>query len=290
MRGEARNGLVTSVTKADGSKQAYSSEKVVQTAMRLGATQKEANQIVAQIETQLYDGIPTRKILQMIFQYTRKPKPAVRHLFDLRRGISLMEPKPEFEMFIRALLSHSGFEVQPNTILRGLCGAHEVDALASKDGVTYLVEVKHHVNYHALTGLDESRIARAVIEDMTDGYIRGVTDVKVDQAMIVTNTKYSDRAIMYGGCRGILQVGWASPDGFGVRDIVMRHRLYPLSCLRGVSQSTRLRLVNAGIVLIKQLLEQDPNYLERKLDLPKETVATLLEKAKHTTETLWTST
>ena len=253
----------------------------------MGVNREVADEIAQQVERKLYDGITTQKILQMIFGLMRKPKPAVKHLFDLKRGISLMESKPEFEAFVRVLLAHSGFQVKPNTILRGLCGEHEIDALATKDGLTYLVEAKHHVNYHALTGLDESRIARAIMEDVTDGYARGITKIKIDRPVIVTNTKFSEHAINYGACRGILQVGWVSPEGFGLRDLVEKYKLYPISCLRGVSTETRMRLVEAGIVLIKQLLEQDSGYLERKIGLPRETVLSMMEKAKHTTETLW---
>ncbi len=278
---------MTFVTKADGTKQPFDKQKVIQTCLRLGATPQTAAQIAAQIEARLYEGMPTRKILQTIFALVRKSKPAVRHLFDLRRGISLMTPKPEFEAFVRVLLSYSGFEVQPNSILRGLCGEHEVDAIASKDGITYIVEAKHHAAYHALTGLDESRIARAILEDATEGYQQGVTPIKIDRALIVTNTRYSQHALQYGGCRGILQVGWTSPAGWGIREVVERHRLYPLSCLRGLNPTVRLRLVEIGIVLIRQLLDQDSRYLERKLGLPHETVLSLLEKARHTTETLW---
>jgi Holliday junction resolvase-like predicted endonuclease len=279
--------LAISVTKADGSRQLYSKEKIVRTSLRLGANQEEANRIAKQIEAKLYDGIPTRKILQLIFTLMRKPKPAVRHLFDLRRGISLMQSKPEFEMFVRAVLKSSGFQVAPNTILRGLCGEHEVDAIAEKDGSRFFVEIKHHANYHSLTGLDESRIARAIVEDVTDGYKRGVTKIKIDGAMIVTNTRYSDHALNYGRCRGIVLVGWDSPE-MGLRELIEKYRLYPLSCLRGVDAQVRLRLVGAGIVLIKQLLEQDVGYLERKTGLAHETVLSLVERARHTTETLWT--
>ncbi len=176
--------------------------------------------------------------------------------------------------------------MQPNAIIRGLCGEHEVDAIAQKDGVTYFVEVKHHQAYHGLTGLDESRIARAILEDVTEGYIRGVTDIKIDRAMIVTNTRYSQHALNYGGCRGILLVGWAAPEK-GLRDIIEKDKLYPISCLRGVKPEVRLLLAEAGIVLIKQLAEQDVGYLQRKLRLPREGALALVEKAHHTTETLW---
>ena len=239
------------VTKADGTKQLFDKEKVVQTCIRLGANREVALELAQQVESKLYEGITTRRILQIIFALMGKRKPAVRHLFDLRRGLSLMEPKPEFEVFVRVLLSQIGFEVKPNTILRGLCGAHEADAVVSKDGLTYFVEAKHHATYHALTGLDESRRARAIMEDVTEGYTQGVTKLKIDRAMIITNTRYSEHAIEYGGCRRILQIGWVSTEGFSLRDIVEKYKLYPLSCLRGISLETRLSLVDVGIVLIK---------------------------------------
>jgi hypothetical protein len=279
--------LAVYVTKADGSKQLFDREKIVQTCQRMGANPQVAIQVAQEIENNFYEGITTREILQKIFKLVGQHKPAVKHLFDLKQGISLMEPKPEFEVFVRVVLAHSGFQVKPNMILKGLCGEHEVDAIAVKDGLTYLVEAKHHSNYHALTGLDESRIARAIIEDVTEGYTSGVTEVKIDRAIIVTNTKYSEHAINYGHCRDILQVGWASPEGFGLRDIVEKYKLYPLSCLRGISTETRGRLVETGIVLIKQLLEQDCLYVERKIGLSHQTILSIMEKARHTTETLW---
>ncbi len=279
--------MVDFVTKADGSKQTFSREKIVQTCLRLGADPKTAERVASQVERRLYDGMPTSRVLQLIFSLLRKSTPAVRHVFDLRRGISLMVPKPEFEVFIQVVLAHSGFQVKPNTVLKGLCGEHEVDALAVKNGLTYFVEAKHHFNYHALTGLDESRIARAILEDVTEGYAHGVTKIKIDKAVIVTNTRYSDHAYIYGNCRGIVQIGWNSPQNSGLRDVVEKNRLYPLSCLRGVSVETRLRLVGAGIVLIKQVLEHDADFFERKLGLPHQTVTALMEKAAHTAQTLW---
>jgi hypothetical protein len=217
----------------------------------------------------------------------RKYRPDVGHLYDLKQGLSLMEPKPEFELFIQVLLAHTGFEVTPNRVLRGKCVEHEVDGIAKKDGVTYFVEVKHHFSYHALTGLDESRIAWAVLEDVTDAFIAGLTDLRIDRAVIVTNTRYSEHAIQYGKCKKIIQIGWTSPENFGLRDAIEENKLYPLSCLRKVSVEARLRLVNSGIVLIKQLLNQDALTIERKTGLPQINVQSIMEKAKHSANTLW---
>lgn len=259
----------------------------MQTCQRMGADNYVANEVAGRIEKRLCEGITTQMILKMIFAYLSKYKPGVSHLFDLKKGISLMEPKPEFELFIQVLLAHTGFEVTSNQVLRGKCVEHEVDGIARKDGVTYFVEVKHHFNYHALTGLDESRIAWAVLEDVTDAYAAGLTDLKIDRAVIVTNTRYSEHAIKYGRCKNLVQIGWASPEHFGLRDAIEKNQLYPLSCLRGIGQEDRFRLVDSGIVLIKQLLDQDRATIERKTGLPHATVESIMEKAEHSAKTLW---
>jgi hypothetical protein len=174
------------VTKADGSKHLFDGEKVVATCLSLGASRKIADGVAEKVENRLYDGIPTSEILRMTFRLLRKYKPEIRHLLDLRRGLSLMGSKPEFESFVQILLAHNGFEVAPNRLVTGRCVEHEVDAIARKGGVTFFVEAKHHVNYHTPTGLDESRIARAVLEDVTEGFELGKCDLKIDRALIVT--------------------------------------------------------------------------------------------------------
>jgi hypothetical protein len=139
--------LAVFVTKADGSRQLFDREKVVKTCLRMGANRRIAFEVADKVEARLYDGISTRKVLQMIFRLLRKHKPTIRHFLDLRKGLSLMGSKPEFEMFVQVLLAHHGFEVSPNRIIRGKCVGHEVDAVARKDGVTYFVEAKHHSSF-----------------------------------------------------------------------------------------------------------------------------------------------
>ena len=87
------------VTKADGSKQSFKREKVVQTCLRLGANLQEADEVASQVQRSLFDDMPTRTILQLIWRFMEENKPEVGHLVDLRTGIGLMESKPEFEMF-----------------------------------------------------------------------------------------------------------------------------------------------------------------------------------------------
>ena len=246
----------------------------------MGVSRETAEEVVDKVEKRLYDGISTRKILQMTFRLLRSRKPAVKHLVDLRRGLSLMDSKPEFEVFVQVLLADSGFEVSPNRIVPGKCVEHEVDAIAKKGGVTYFVEAKHHVKYHTPTGLDESRIARAILEDVMEGFQCGSCDLKIDRAMIVTNTRYSEHARRYGKCRNILQIGWNSPADLSLQSMIEENDLYPISCLRGLKRAAKTKLVESGIVLMKQLLEEKPSTLARKTGIPKETLKQIIEKAE----------
>ena len=270
------------VTKADGSRQLFDREKVIRTCLRMGANRRIAEEVALRVERSVYDCMSTSKVLQLTVRLLRGYKPAIRHFLDLRRGLSLMDSKPEFEVFVQVLLGNSGFEVSPNMILAGRCVEHEVDAIAKRDGVTFFVEAKHHVNYHTLTGLDESRIARAILEDVVEGFELGSCSVKVDRAMIVTNTRYSEHARRYGKCRNIVQIGWNSPVGLSLQSMIEENNLYPISCIRGLKRETRTKLVTKRIVLIKQLLEEKPSTLARETGIPKETLKQLRAKAENT--------
>lgn len=155
------------ITKADGTKQTYQRKKVIKTCRRLRASKETAEHVADQIENRLYEGISSKKILQMIFMYLTDP-PGVKHQVDLRKAISLLRSQPDFERFIQMLLEEYGYEITGNQILRGKCVEHEIDAIATKDDETYLIEIKHHSNNHAYSGLDIPRITQATFEDLNN--------------------------------------------------------------------------------------------------------------------------
>ena len=244
--------LTVFVTKADGTKQIFSREKVVRTCLRMGATRAIAELVAEEIETRIYDGITAKKILQMIFRRLRKHKPVIRNQIDLRKALSLLNPAPDFERFIQLLLREHGYEVTPNQIIRGRCVEHEIDAVARKNGKTCIVEVKHHYEYHTPTSLDVSRISRAVFEDVTEGYELGLNSLKIDYALIVCNTKLSDHAKRYADCRRIEHIGWSSPKNRDLQTMIEEKKLYPVTFLKGLSADARQRLTSNGIILLKR--------------------------------------
>ena len=246
----------------------------------MGATRDVAESIAEEIETRIYDGIETKKILQMIFKRLRKHKPAIRNQIDLRKALSLLNPAPDFERFIQLLLSEHNYEVTPNQIIRGRCVEHEVDAVARKNGETCIVEVKHHYKYHTPTSLDVSRISRAVFEDVTEGYKLGLNNLKIDYALIVCNTKLSEQAKRYADCRGIRHIGWSSPPNHDLQTMIEEKKLYPITFLKGLNAETRNKLAHNGVILLKQLTEKTPKELRKQTGISKEKLGTIVDKTR----------
>jgi len=276
---------ITYVTKADGRKQLYDRRKIISLCLRLDVDREVAEEIVRRIENQLYDGVETRKILQLVYRYIRRYKPAVRYHIDLRRAISLLRPKPDFERFIQLLLQEYGYEVIPNVIVRGKCVEHEIDAMAVKDDEAILVEVKHHFNHHTYTGLDICREARATYEDVTEGYELGFNNFNITKVMIVCNTKFSDHAKQYSKCRGILNLGWKSPSEKGLETMIKEKKFYPITLLKNLRRKDRDKLGDHGIILLKQLARYTPDELQKKTGITVDTAERIIKEAKETLQT-----
>jgi hypothetical protein len=272
--------LPVSVIKANGAREEFSKWKIVRTCLRMGATQETAEAIADEIESRLYDGITTRRILQMIYRRLKKRKPVMKLQIDLRRSLSLLRSAPDFERYIQFLLRAHGYEVTSNQIIRGRCVEHEVDAVARKDGKTCIVEVKHHYKYHTPTSLDVSRISRAVFEDLTEGHQLGHNNLKIDYAMIVCNTKLSEHAKRYANCRGIKHIGWSTPPNQDLQTMIETKKLYPITILKGLSTTTRNKLTSNNIILLKQLTETNTTQLRRQTGIAKQKLAPLVDSAK----------
>jgi hypothetical protein len=272
--------LTVYVTKFDGTQQPFDKNKIVKTCLRMGATPEVAQIIADRVEQKIYNGVSTKKILQMTFRLLRKYKPAVKNQIDLRRALSMLRSAPDFEQFVQHLLREHGYAVTSNQIVRGRCVEHEVDAIATKSGKTCIVEVKHHYHYHTRTNLDVSRISRAVFEDVTEGYELGLNHLKIDYAMIVCNTKLTEHARRYADCRGISHIGWSSPKRNDLQTMIEEKKAYPITFLKGLNAASRQKLTSNGIVMLKQLTENSPRELKRKTGISTEKLELLLGGAR----------
>jgi hypothetical protein len=268
------------VRKFDGSRQEFDRNRIIRTCLRNGASEETASRIANRIESQVHEGIRTRDILSLIWRYLGDHHPETRMRVDLRVALSLLRSKPDFEEYTSLILKDLGYSVQSNQTLRGRCIEHEIDAIAQKEGTTTYVEVKHHNRAHTYTSLEVPMKVWATLQDLAEGEKLGYHKTNFTNALIVCNTKFTDHARTYADCVGIGHIGWKSPAPNGLEDIIERRKLYPITVLREVDGRMRRLLIENGIILLRQLIEEDAQRLTRNRIVSMNRLSSLRSKAR----------
>jgi Holliday junction resolvase-like predicted endonuclease len=271
---------MVNVKKADGRMEPYSREKVIRTCLRLRLEQREAEKVADEIESRLYEGMPTRRVLQMMYEHGQREKEHLGHMTDLREAIALMRPKPDFEQFVAIMMESEGYKVATNKVLNGACVDHEIDVIASSQQEVLYIEVKHHSQFHTFTGLDNFLEINSSFEDLMQGYLAHRHKYNFTKPMLVVNTKISDHARRYAACRGIGVIAWSVPDRNGLEHRIHHRRLYPVTVIKGVDKGAFERLGDVGVYTLRQLMDSDLRELSRASRVDVGLLKSMAEKAR----------
>jgi hypothetical protein len=268
------------IRKFDGSKQQFDRNRIVHTCLRNGASEETATRIADRIARDLYEGMTTKEILELVWTYLGRHHPESQARIDLRLALSILRPKPDFENYASLILRNLGYTVQSNKILRGKCIEHEIDAIAQKESRTYYVEFKHHNRTHRYTPLDVPMKVWATLQDLAEGRKRGYHNISFTNSLILCNTKFTNHARTYADCVGIDYIGWKSPASNGLENIIEANGLYPVTLLKDVDRRLQRILVDSGILLLRQLLEEDADILADKRRVSTSQLSSLRNKSR----------
>jgi len=259
------------VTKASGEKEEFDVEKVRRTCLRAGASKQLADKIAEEVKAKAYDGITTREILHLTLKLLEEePEAAIR--YDLKGAIMALGPTGfPFEEFMAEVLQNYGYETKVGEIVKGKCVSHEIDIIAEKEGVRYLVECKYHNTPGTRTGLEVVMYTYARFLDLGE---------KFHQAWLICNTKCTAEAEQYGKCVGVKVTSWRYPKGESLEEMVETKRLYPITILRSVTGPIGERLFQARVMLARDLLDHDLEDLKRKTGLPQRVLDEIRDEAK----------
>jgi Holliday junction resolvase len=242
------------VLKASGRLEPFDGGKFLRSLSRGGISKPVALQVLKEVEAHLHDGISTREIYQMASQLLSSVDLRGSLRYSLKDAIMSLGPSGfPFEDFVASVLSNLGYSVSVGNIVNGRCVKHEVDVIAIKRESAKMVECKYHNYKGVYTGLKEAMYTYARLLDITEGYSERHIGAKIDSAMLVTNTKFSEDAVTFAECRGLELLGWGHPERNGLEKIVDRYMLYPITILRGLEPGEAGTLVSCGLVLVKDL-------------------------------------
>lgn len=271
---------MVNVKKADGTLQPFDRKKVLRTCERMRLSKKEAEEVVDEIEQKIFEGIPTKKIIDMILEHGKKHRPQFEHMIDLREALGKMKSKPDFEQFVSILLEDQGYKTVTNKILQGRCVEHEIDVIGVKGNETVYVEIKHHDQFHTFTGLDTFFQVNSAFQDLVEGYMAKRHKYNFTKAMLVSNTKISNHAKDYSSCREIDAIAWSTPHDGGIETFVHGKLFYPITILKNLDIDIRGKLGDDGIYTLKQLLEADKRELANSIGVDEKYLQDILDKAK----------
>ncbi len=246
------------IVKADGTKETFNRAKLESSLIRTGADRETTRKIADHIEGELKDGAATSEIYNHAFDLLAQSFRPAAHKYSLRRAILELGPAGyPFEKFVADLFRARGFEAVTDQVVRGKCVEHEVDVVAWKGNELVMVEAKFHNESGIKSDLKVALYVKARTDDLSfsefdfGGKIR-----KLTQGVLVTNTKFTQKAIEYAACQGLRLVGWNYPEQGNLEHMIEDAALHPVTSIPSLSVSDRKILIDNGLVLCKDVLSK----------------------------------
>ena len=234
------------IAKADGTVEPFAPEKLIQSLLRSGADEGVAQTIANDITATLRSGSTTGEIYRAAFARLRQSRRDAAARYSLKRAVLDFGPSGfPFETYLAHLFEAEGWSAKVDQIIEGKCVEHEVDLVLEKPGEeTVYVEAKFHNTPGFKTDLKTVLYVMARTEDIGKG-----------RGMVVTNTKFTDKAEQYSTCRGLALLGWDDPKGKDLHHRIEEAKLYPITALTTLTRREKMALLSQRIVLCKELLD-----------------------------------
>ncbi len=267
------------IIKANGEREAFSPEKIKNTAMRAGASEELANQVVKEVGEKVYDNIHTKEVLKLIRASLDTHEPVVAHRYGLKDAVLRLGPTGfDFEKYLVHLFSAYGYKAELPPILQGLCVTHEVDLLIEKEHRRGMVEAKLHHDPIYVGVKDTMAIWSRFLDLVDAGHVGKAPHL--DEVWIVTNGKFSNDSLKFGHCKNMILLGWNHPKERPLPRWIDDERLYPITILTGLSNEEQRKMIEANIFLVSQLVTHKTQDLAHLLGIPESRIANLMQIAE----------
>ncbi|KND47615.1 MAG: hypothetical protein AB201_01630 [Parcubacteria bacterium C7867-006] len=246
------------VIKADGTKEPFDEKKLEFSLKRAGASTKATRDIINHVYGHLKQDITTHNIYKHAFELLHKEEKPIAIKYSLKKAISELGPSGfPFEDFVAEIFRNKGFEAKTGQIVKGSCVAHEIDVVAWNDKELIMVEAKFHNEGGTKSDLKVILYVKARFDDLRKMKFNYGKERELDEAWLVTNTKFTSTAIEYGSCQGgIRMIGWNYPPIGNLHDLIIESKLHPLTCLVSLNTHEKKALLDQGIVLCKSIIEK----------------------------------
>ncbi len=245
------------IKKASGDEEPFSTEKLERSLKNAGANNETILKIVANLKDWIYPGVTTKKIYSRAFSILHRERNFTAIRYKLKQAIFELGPTGyPFESLIGQLFKQQGFSTEVGVVVNGHCITHEMDVIATKDTIQHLVECKYHKEQGKQVSIQVPLYVRSRVDDI----IRKRQELHEYHGFsfsgwVITNTRFSLDSIQYGKCCGLSLLAWDYPIGNGLKEVIKKFNIYPITILTNLTRKEKQYLLDQGIVTCTQLLE-----------------------------------
>lgn len=245
------------ITKADGTVEEFSQNKLRQSLKRSGASKKEIDKIVAHIEATAHDRMRTQDIYRLAFSLLKGAQISVVARYTLRRALFNLGPTGfPFETFLARLFQSEGYSTKTGVVLRGKCATHEIDVAAYKGDHAFVAEAKFHARPGLKSDLQVAMYSYARLLDLSDMKICNADICGIKNLKIITNTKFTTAATKYAECVGVELLSWDYPRQGNLYDLIERRKLYPITVLQSLNTAQKRLLLDQNVVICADIFKK----------------------------------
>jgi hypothetical protein len=264
---------MVNILKATGKIEPYNEEKVRLSMERVGIPENFQKKVLDYVRGKLYENIPTSQIHNLVAESLRNSEYSLGHTkYKLRQSVMDLGPTGyPFEDYVSEILKLEGYKIQLRQILRGKCISHEIDIVAEKENVKAMIECKFHNSPGICSQVHVPMYTKARFDDVKEN--DGLTE-----AWLITNTKITSDALNYALCYNMKVISWDYPEKGSFRDLVEKHKLYPITKFTSLSQNQKQILTTNHVVLAKDLCN-NPSSLDI-LGIPKDKRNSILSECQ----------
>ena len=234
----------------------FNPEKLKNSLTKSGASSTVINDIMKKIQSEIYEGISTKKIYKMAFALLKKTANSHAARYNLREAIRLLGPAGFFfEKYIARLFASEGYATLTNMILFGKCVSHELDVVIKKEAVISMIECKFHMGRDAASDVKVPMYILSRFNDLKDRKhpIFNEKDM-ISKCWIVTNNRFTSDAIDFAKCSGLNLLSWDYPANDNLKTKNDSSGLYPITCLTTLTLAEKDKLLILDVILVKEIV------------------------------------
>lgn len=239
--------------KINGRQEAFNRKKLRESLILAGVDHELSLKIIEVVLPSINDGMSTTRVHNLAFKELRKHSKLLAANYKVKRAILELGPTGfPFEILCSELFKSKGFKTTVGVTVDGAFVRHEVDIYAVKEDMKVMAECKFH---NSKTKKNDIKTALYVNSRALD-IKANKESLDFDKFAICTNTHFSLDAIRYAEGVGLELISLNKDPKYSMVDNIIEHKVYPITCLKTLKKKIVPILLDKGIVVISQLVEQ----------------------------------